>query len=149
MITNEMYNDEFGWYPQPWGSDNPDMSNFEHWGHLSQIVWASTTTVGCAWVDCSGGGLANTGGGVQPWFTVCNYGPPGKSPFKDIRLIIMLTYYRQLCWRVLQRPRSWWRCRGTAIVQRRTLSLELSLELIKTRPNVHCDGVTQPFAATI
>jgi uncharacterized protein YkwD len=74
MISDLMYNDEIGYYPGYGGE--PDMSNFEKWGHFSQIVWKSTTTVGCATQYCPGG-LANTGGGVSPYFTVCNYGPPG------------------------------------------------------------------------
>lgn len=76
MITNEMYNNEINWYPLPYGVE-PDMTNFEKWGHYSQIVWKSTTSVGCATQYCPGG-LANTGGGVSPYFTVCNYSPPGK-----------------------------------------------------------------------
>ena len=78
LITNEMYNNEIGFFPLPYGQASPDMSQFENWGHFSQIVWQSTTSVGCATVDCSAGGLANTGSGVSPWFTVCNYSPPGK-----------------------------------------------------------------------
>lgn len=77
MITNSMFNGEINWYPQPYGNNNPDMTNFEHWGHYSQIMWKSTTSVGCAIQDCSGQGLANTGSGVEPWFLVCNYDPPG------------------------------------------------------------------------
>jgi hypothetical protein len=79
LITDEMYNNEIGYFPTPYGQAQPDMSNFENWGHFSQIVWKSTTSVGCATVDCSAGGLANTGAGVSPWFTVCNYSPPGTS----------------------------------------------------------------------
>ena len=75
MISNLMYNDEIIYYPGYGGE--PDMSNFEKWGHFSQIVWKSTTTVGCATQYCPGG-LANTGSDVSPYFTVCNYGPAGK-----------------------------------------------------------------------
>lgn len=74
MITNAMYNDEIGYYPGYGGE--PDMGNFENWGHFSQIVWKSTTKIGCATQYCPGG-LANVGGGVSPYFTVCNYSPPG------------------------------------------------------------------------
>lgn len=74
MISDLMYNDEIGYYPGYGGE--PDMTNFHLWGHFSQIVWKSTTGVGCATQYCPGG-LANTGGGVSPYFTVCNYGPPG------------------------------------------------------------------------
>jgi hypothetical protein len=76
MITNEMYNGEINFYPLPYGIE-PDMSNFEQWGHYSQIVWKNTVSVGCAVQDCSGQGLANTGSGVSPFFAVCNYSPPG------------------------------------------------------------------------
>jgi len=74
MISDLMYNDEINYYPGYGGE--PDMSNFEKWGHFSQIVWKSTTGVGCATQYCPGG-LANAGGGVSPYFTVCNYGPAG------------------------------------------------------------------------
>lgn len=74
MITNQMYNGEIEAYPGYGGE--PDMGNFEVWGHFSQIVWASTTSVGCATQHCPNG-LANTGSGVSPYFTVCNYSPPG------------------------------------------------------------------------
>jgi len=76
MITNEMYDNEIGFYPTPYGNDSPDMTNFEKWGHYSQIVWKSTTSVGCATQYCPNG-LANAGSGVSPYFTVCNYSPPG------------------------------------------------------------------------
>jgi hypothetical protein len=73
-----MYDNEIGFYPTPYGNNNPDMTNFEKWGHYSQIVWKSTTSVGCATQYCPNG-LANTGTGVSPYFTVCNYSPPGQS----------------------------------------------------------------------
>lgn len=76
MITNQMYNGEINYYPA-YGVE-PDMSNFEKWGHYSQIVWKSTTSVGCATQYCPNG-LANVGSGVSPYFTVCNYSPPGMS----------------------------------------------------------------------
>jgi Cysteine-rich secretory protein family len=76
LITNLMYNNETELYPGPYGSE-PDMTNFEPWGHYSQIVWASTTEVGCYTNDCSAQGLRNIGPHVGPQFTVCNYYPPG------------------------------------------------------------------------
>jgi len=42
----------------------------------SQIVWKDTTAVGCATYYC-GGGLTNFAGTSNPYFTVCNYSPPG------------------------------------------------------------------------
>ena len=74
MITNEMYNDEIDFYPS-YGFE-PDMSNFERWGHYSQIVWKSSIGVGCVTQYCLNG-LPNTNDGVRPYFTVCNYNPPG------------------------------------------------------------------------
>ncbi|KEZ39409.1 Uncharacterized protein SAPIO_CDS10118 [Scedosporium apiospermum] len=74
-ITGLWYNDEFSLYPS-FGA-NPDMTNFEKWGHLSQIVWASTTTIGCAISYCEAGQLAS---GMRGWFAVCNYGPAGNVP---------------------------------------------------------------------
>jgi len=77
MITNAMYNGEMPNYPE-YGVDNPDMTNFSKWGHFSQIVWKATTSVGCYTQYCPNG-LANTGSGVSPYFTVCNYSPQGRT----------------------------------------------------------------------
>jgi len=80
VITELFYNGEVGYYTNLYGQANPDMTNFEKWGHFSQLVWKGTTKVGCATQYCSGG-LANVGQYVSPHFTVCNYGTPGKSLF--------------------------------------------------------------------
>lgn len=78
MITNGMYNGEINYYPG-YGTE-PSLANFAKFGHFTQIVWKTTTKVGCFTQYCSKG-LANTGNGnVLPYFTVCNYSPPGKSP---------------------------------------------------------------------
>jgi hypothetical protein len=91
-----MYNNEIGFFPLPYGQAQPDMSNFDSWGHFSQIVWQSTTSIGCATVDCSASGLANTGAGVAPWFTVCNYQPAGTSdPLCRRRILALLTMNNQ------------------------------------------------------
>jgi len=76
FITNSMYNEEIGYFPLPYGVAQPNMSNFEAWGHFSQIVWNATTSVGCYNQYCPQG-LANSEPGVAPYFTVCNYQPPG------------------------------------------------------------------------
>lgn len=75
LITERWYNQEVNYYPE-YGTDNPELSDFGRWGHFSQLVWADTTAVGCATKDCSGkpGGLE---GSSSPYFTVCNYTPPG------------------------------------------------------------------------
>ena len=74
-ISGLWYNDEFGNFPG-YGIANPPLGNFEHWGHFSQIVWKATTTVGC-WTQYCPNGLGNVGSDVAPYFTVCNYKPPG------------------------------------------------------------------------
>jgi hypothetical protein len=75
VITNMFYNGEVNYYEGLYGQAQPSMSNFEHWGHFSQIVWKGTTHVGCATKQC--GTLQNTGSNVPPYFTVCNYKSPG------------------------------------------------------------------------
>ncbi|RAL16846.1 CAP domain-containing protein [Aspergillus homomorphus CBS 101889] len=75
MITNLMYNDEMGYYAELYGEADPDMTNFDLWGHFSQIVWKGTTKVGCATVTCPS--LGNVDAAEALPFTVCNYSPPG------------------------------------------------------------------------
>ena len=71
------------------------MKDFEKWGHLSQIIWKDTTSVGCYTSSCAPPGanpqacnpadgqpyLKNTQCGMNPgtpaFFTVCNYYPAG------------------------------------------------------------------------
>ncbi|KAI1361118.1 CAP domain-containing protein [Xylaria arbuscula] len=73
--TNMWYDGEFNSFlPEYYGQATPDMVNFESWGHLSQVVWASTTTVGCHAQFCPKGTAYSN---LDSWFTVCNYHPPG------------------------------------------------------------------------
>lgn len=74
MISNLMYNDEFGYYAPYFGS-GPSMSNFDSWGHFTQIVWKNTKHVGCSTVVCNS--LGNVDSSEPLPFTVCNYDPPG------------------------------------------------------------------------
>lgn len=76
IITNEFYNGEEPWFQGLYGLAQPPMTNFEHWGHFSQVVWNNSQTVGCATVKCPNG-VKNVGSNVLPYFTVCNYKPPG------------------------------------------------------------------------
>lgn len=76
VISDMFYNGECDLYPGYGGE--PSTASFKSWGHFSQIVWKSTTAVGCATVDCSGRGLGGVGGNVPAHFTVCNYKSPGK-----------------------------------------------------------------------
>ncbi|KAJ5554211.1 hypothetical protein N7513_004170 [Penicillium frequentans] len=75
MITNLMYNDEIEFFPTPYGESDPSMSDFDKWGHFSQIVWKATTHVGCATVVCDP--LGNVDSSEALPFTVCNYSPVG------------------------------------------------------------------------
>jgi pathogenesis-related protein 1 len=45
-------------------------------GHYTQIVWKTTTGVGCAHVSCTTPNAA-LGGATQWDFSVCDYSPPG------------------------------------------------------------------------
>lgn len=73
--TNMWYDGEFNSFlPSYYGQDTPDMSNFESWGHLSQMVWADSTGLGCAVQFCPRGTAYDN---LDAWFTVCNYSPPG------------------------------------------------------------------------
>jgi len=70
-ITDMWYNGELGAYPESgYGQDNPSFSDADAWDHFSQLVWKSSTSVGCATQYCPTGELA---AGWEGWFTVCNY----------------------------------------------------------------------------
>ncbi|KAL1908937.1 hypothetical protein Sste5344_005294 [Sporothrix stenoceras] len=74
-ITDMWYNGEVWQFPSDgYGESNPDMSNFEAWGHFSQVVWVASTEVGCASQYCSPGTIYS---GMGSWFTVCNYRSEG------------------------------------------------------------------------
>ncbi len=72
--SNGWYNNELGLFPSSdYGKASPDMSNFEKWGHYSQLVWKGTQKVGCATKFCAPGTMSSFGS----WYTVCNYYPAG------------------------------------------------------------------------
>lgn len=97
IITELFYNSEVSYFNGLYGQAQPDMSNFGKWGHFSQIVWKGTSKVGCATQYCPNG-LANVGPYTPPYFTVCNYGPPGKSLSFFSVIDILLSCHRQLPW---------------------------------------------------
>lgn len=74
-ITELWYNGELPYFSEMYGQPYPDMTYFEQYGHMTQIVWKGTAAVGCATQYCPYG-LANAGS-VEPYFTVCNYKDPG------------------------------------------------------------------------
>ena len=85
VITELFYNGEVNFFADLYGEASPDMTNFDSWGHFSQLVWKGTTKVGCYTEYCSGG-LSNVGSDVEPYFTVCNYENPGKSKHRTSKL---------------------------------------------------------------
>ncbi|KAI0475991.1 PR-1-like protein [Xylariaceae sp. FL0804] len=76
MATTDMwYNGEFENYQQSYyGLPTPPMGDFEAWGHISQLLWKSSTELGCATQFCAKGTMYSD---MDAWYMVCNYGPPG------------------------------------------------------------------------
>ncbi|KAK3396250.1 CAP domain-containing protein [Sordaria brevicollis] len=73
--TNMWYNGELPLWPaSDYGKENPDMSNFEGWGHFSQLVWKETQELGCYTQFCPAGTMNPQ---MDVWYTVCNYYPAG------------------------------------------------------------------------
>lgn len=109
-LTNGFYNGELPLYPE-FGTNNPNNTLFEKWGHFSQLVWNSTTSVGCytevcsppgaSTLDCNPDGtsylskLPCGNGGIPAIFTVCNYHPAGKlyCPTSAPAFHVMLTRF--------------------------------------------------------
>lgn len=97
ILTNAYYNDELPLFLEAigeFGKNSPDMSNFEKWGHVTQMLWKDTSSFACYTATCSPPGadaqacdgsgqsyLKNVScgnGGTPAYNTVCNYYPPGK-----------------------------------------------------------------------
>lgn len=75
-ITDMWYNGEVNAYlPSYYGEATPDFSNFENWGHFSQVVWKASLQVGCATQFCAAGTIFS---GFPSWYTVCDYSGPGE-----------------------------------------------------------------------
>lgn len=96
FITTGLYNSEAPNYHY-FGSEPPiNSSEINKWGHFTQIVWKSTDTVGCYTQNCtdSPAGLQKVPAGVLPFFTVCNYAPPGMplsaSPFDTLDFLVRI-----------------------------------------------------------
>ncbi|OIW31312.1 PR-1-like protein [Coniochaeta ligniaria NRRL 30616] len=74
-ITDMWVNGEVNAYPtQDLGQPNVDMSNFEAWGHFSQVVWVASEQIGCATQYCPAGTIYPN---LDAYYTVCDYYPPG------------------------------------------------------------------------
>ncbi|KAI1486999.1 CAP domain-containing protein [Biscogniauxia mediterranea] len=74
-ITNFWYDGELGKFLDSYyGLATPDMSDFESWGHLTQLIWNGSDKIGCAVKLCPAGTMSTD---MASWFMVCNYSPPG------------------------------------------------------------------------
>lgn len=109
-ITQMWYNGEVDLYPSSsYGQANPDFSNFEGWGHYSQMVWIGSTKVGCAAQYCPAGTMEPSMGA---WFSVCNYYPAGMSEtFLLFIVACKLTRCRKRGWRVRRQRLGAWKRR--------------------------------------
>lgn len=58
------------WYDEVKDYTTPQNSDFEKTGHYTQLVWKSTTKLGCALYVCKSGDHQGT-------YVNCNYSPPG------------------------------------------------------------------------
>lgn len=72
-ISNYWYADEIELYPGPYGSE-PVMTNFDAWGHYSQVVWKGSTVIGCGIQYCEAGTLESS---MAAYMSTCNYYPAG------------------------------------------------------------------------
>jgi hypothetical protein len=73
-ITDQWYNAEYAAFSNFFGMANPPSSSFGAYGHLTQVLWKSSTKVGCHTAKCPAGTVL----GMESAYTVCNYNPAGK-----------------------------------------------------------------------
>jgi hypothetical protein len=84
------YDGEFASFlPSYYGQSTPNMDNFEAWGHMSQLVWASSTSVGCSAVFCPKGTAYDD---LDSWYTVCNYYPRGMFPLVLVSEYLLIEF---------------------------------------------------------
>lgn len=69
-ITNQWYYGEY--LNMPYGQDSPSMGGPEFL-HFTQVVWKSSSTVGCATVECPAGSIFS----YASLYTVCDYKSAG------------------------------------------------------------------------
>ncbi|KAF2865572.1 CAP domain-containing protein [Massariosphaeria phaeospora] len=78
-ITEGWYKGEMAAMAPYWGLENIPEEAFKGIGHLTQVLWKSTTKVGCVSINC--GTKMKVGGKVSDMnkFTVCNYAAAGNA----------------------------------------------------------------------
>ncbi|KAL6866819.1 CAP domain-containing protein [Trichoderma novae-zelandiae] len=72
-VTDQWYNDEMENWTFYGLANPPSGSNLDAWGHYTQLIWKSSTKVGCYTAKCPAGTVLS----MPSWYTVCNYSPPG------------------------------------------------------------------------
>ncbi|EGR45451.1 uncharacterized protein TRIREDRAFT_81331 [Trichoderma reesei QM6a] len=72
-VTDQWYNDEMENWTFYGLANPPSGTNLDSWGHYTQLIWKSSTKVGCYTAKCPAGTVLS----MQSWYTVCNYSPPG------------------------------------------------------------------------
>jgi len=70
-ITNQWYYGEAA--NMPYGQDNPAIKDVPEYLHFSQVLWKSTTKVGCFTAQCGAGTIFP----YHSLYTVCNYASTG------------------------------------------------------------------------
>jgi uncharacterized protein YkwD len=76
-ITESWYKSEFAAMAGHYGEASLSDSVFHQVGHLTQVLWKGTTTVGCVSLDCGDRMIVNGQSSNLNKFTVCNYFPQG------------------------------------------------------------------------
>ena len=79
-ITESWYKNELPPMNPYFGSANIPSDVFHNVGHLTQLLWKGTTSVGCVSKQCDN--MQNSDGTptTMKMYTVCNYWPPGNYP---------------------------------------------------------------------
>lgn len=78
IISDMWYNWEFPIFPG-FGQANPNMTEFDLWGHFTQVLWKDTKDVGCWSAACDRHDDASHPIG-SGFYTVCMYWPPANFP---------------------------------------------------------------------
>ncbi|CZT14861.1 uncharacterized protein RCC_00796 [Ramularia collo-cygni] len=75
VISDLFYNLEAPLFADNYNMAQPPIEDSFAWGHFTQLVWNSTTRVGCATQHCTSG--VENAIGISPHLTVCNYKSAG------------------------------------------------------------------------
>jgi hypothetical protein len=76
-ITESWYKGEFAAMSAHYGKASLTDDVFHKVGHLTQMLWKSTTGVGCVSLDCGDSMIVDNEPSTLNKFTVCNYSPQG------------------------------------------------------------------------